>query len=140
LEKHLIILVLALTWCRRQKDKRTRKTVKTKGLWGGILLWRALCLLDQEGGWIFKWYFPGRTLTALYFRDIEADALKLHFIGFTHDQFIKHLLCNLIMCGPDSAVISKIALFQFKKYWSIKITFICQNSYFPSRKVFVKLV
>ena len=56
------------------------------------------------------------------FLGIEADVLKakkLHLIGFTHDQVVKHLLCNLIMCGPNSAV----SCFQVKKYWYTKITF-----------------
>ena len=46
-------------------------------------------------------------LACLYFLGIEADVLTLHFTGFTHDQVVKHLLCNLIMCGPNSAVISR---------------------------------
>ena len=45
------------------------------------------------------------------FLGIEADVLKakkLHLIGFTHDQVVKHLLCNLIMCGPNFAVVSML--------------------------------
>ena len=34
---------------REQKDKRTRKTIKTTNLWGGILLWHVLCLIHHEG-------------------------------------------------------------------------------------------
>ena len=50
-----IKLILVLTCCRRhrwyktteQKDKRMNRKIKTNGLWGGVLLWRVLCLLHQ---------------------------------------------------------------------------------------------
>lgn len=32
-----------------QKNKRTNKTIKTIGLWGGVLLWCVLSLLHQQG-------------------------------------------------------------------------------------------
>ena len=32
---------------RRQKDKRTRKTMKTIGLFSGVLLFSVLCLLPE---------------------------------------------------------------------------------------------
>ena len=51
--------------------------------------------------------------TCLYFLCIEADVLTLHFTGFTHDQVVKHLLCNLTMCGPNFAVISRQAILEF---------------------------
>ena len=38
----------------KQKDKRTRKTMKTIGLWGGVLLWRNLWLLHEEGALFLK--------------------------------------------------------------------------------------
>lgn len=33
---------------KEQKDKRTRKAIKTN-LWRGILLWHVLCLIHHEG-------------------------------------------------------------------------------------------
>lgn len=78
-------------------------------------------LLHQKVAWSFKCFFLGRTLTPLYFLGIETDVVKLHLIGFTHDQVVKHLLCNLIMCEPNSAVISNIALFKVERFWSTEI-------------------
>ena len=39
---------------QRAKDKRTRKTMQTIGLWGGFLLWSVLCLPHQEEAHSFQ--------------------------------------------------------------------------------------
>ena len=108
-----------------------------------VLLWHALCFLNQEGSWFFKCYFLDIILTPLYFLGIDADVLKakkLHLIGFTHDQVVKQLLCNLIMCGPYSPVfLSRLKMFRLKNVLPQNLPFLSKFIFSSKERCLVNL-
>ena len=89
-------------WSNRvQKDKRTRKTIKTIGLWGGVLLGRIciLCLLHQEGAFSssLRPTLSEHTVTQSF--SLSVNTYLSHWVNKTKSKiaFRQRLNCKLFL-------------------------------------------
>ena len=113
-------LPLTLTWStedtvdvkkiRKQKDKRTKKTIKTIGLWGGVLLWRILCLLHQEEALPSLASLEKSTFCVKMPSNTVLFSLIIFRVAVTLKWFSRQITCLSTM--------SKELVFLWQKNWS----------------------